>query len=86
MNGSTVAAEGGSASGPGGADGRDRRLAGAHRLAIEMHRAGAAKTGTTTEFGAFQLEFVAQHPKQRHVIVDIDGPLLMVNLDRVSRL
>ena len=37
-----------------------------------------------SRIGAFQLKFVAQHSKHRCVAVDIDGPLLMVDLDRVG--
>ena len=49
---------------PDAVDGRD---AGAHRGAVEMHRAGAAQRHAAAEFRAGHAEHVAQHPKQRRV-------------------
>jgi hypothetical protein len=49
-----------------------------------VHRAGAAQSRAAAEFAALQVEFVAQHPKQRHVAVDIDGSINTVDLDRVG--
>ncbi len=40
-------------------------LAGAHRLAIDMDRAGAAQARAAAEFRARQLEMLAHHPQQR---------------------
>ena len=37
-----------------------------------MHRAGAAKSRAAAELAALQIQFVPQHPKQRHVAIDID--------------
>ena len=49
------------------ADQRDRHGAGAHRLAVDMHRAGAAGGDAAAEFGAGQFEVLAQHPEQRRI-------------------
>ena len=46
-------------------------LAGAHRLAVEMHRAGAAQRHAAAELGAGQAERVAQHPQQGCLRIDI---------------
>src|SRR5580704_12293969 len=43
----------------------DRRLARAHRLAVEMHRAGAAHAGAAAVFRAGELEVLAHNPEQR---------------------
>src|ERR1700734_230963 len=43
----------------------DRRLARAHRLAVEMHRAGAAHAGAAAVFRAGELEVFPDHPQQR---------------------
>ena len=51
---------------------RHRRLAGAHRLAVEMHRAGAAQADAAAEFGAGQLEMLANHPQKRRVAIGVD--------------
>ena len=48
------------------------KLAGTHRHAIDMHRAGAAPGNAAAIFGACQAEFIAQDPEQRHVRLDID--------------
>ena len=45
----------------------DRRDAGAHRLAVDQHRAGAALRQPAAELGAVELEIVAQHVEQRRV-------------------
>jgi hypothetical protein len=66
------------------ADRGDRGDTGAYRSSAEMNRAGAAQTGATAEFRTLQIEFVAQHPKKRHLAIDINRPLLVVNLDRKS--
>src|SRR5580704_14142372 len=44
---------------------RHRRLARAHRLAVEMHRAGAAHAGAAAVFRAGELEMLPHHPEQR---------------------
>src|SRR5580704_5467694 len=43
----------------------DGRLARAHRLAVEMHRAGAAHAGAAAVFRAGELEVFPDHPEQR---------------------
>src|SRR6185295_516029 len=60
-------------------DGRDGRLAGTDRAAIEVHRAGAAQAGAAAELGAFQVEDITDDPQQRHVRRDIDSRGLSVN-------
>jgi len=45
----------------------DRRDAGTDRLAIDQHRASAALRQAAAEFGAVELEVVAQHVEQRRV-------------------
>ncbi len=66
------------------ADGRDRRQAGARRLAVEMDGAGAAEPDAAAELAALQVQFVAQDPKQGRIPVDIDGSLQAVHLDRIG--
>ena len=44
------------------ADGAHRQDTGAHRLAVQMHRAGAALRDAAAEFGAGESHDVAQHP------------------------
>src|SRR5919198_772926 len=48
------------------ADGRDRRHAGADRLAVEMHRAGPALRKPAAEMWIVQTDVVAQRIEQRH--------------------
>jgi len=45
------------------ADAVDRRLAGADRLAVDMHGAGAAQRLAAAELGPGHTEHVAQHPQ-----------------------
>ena len=66
------------------ADGGDRRQTGTRRLPVEMDGASAAEPGAAAELAALQIQFVAQHPKQGHIAVDIDGPLQTVHLDRIG--
>ena len=49
---------------------RQRRHAGAHGLAVDVHGAGAAGRHAAAELGAAQVEHVTQHPQQRHRRVD----------------
>src|SRR5690348_1000309 len=51
----------------------DRRRAGSHGRAIEMHRACAAQRHTASELGAGHVERITQHPEQRGVGRDING-------------
>jgi hypothetical protein len=62
-------------------DAVDRRYARANRHAVDMHRAGAAKSHPTTEFGARQADDIAQDPEKRGVIVGIDRMLHTVHVD-----
>ena len=71
-------------------DGRDRLardlahrgLAGAHRLAVDMDRAGAAQAGAAAELGAGKLQVLAHHPEQGRVGVDFDACRLAVDRKR----
>src|SRR6195952_4417548 len=54
------------------ADILDRRLAGAHRLPVEMDRAGAALGDAAAILGARLVEMVAQDPEERRLGVGID--------------
>ena len=65
--------------------GADRHRAGAHRLAVDMHRAGAALRDAAAEFRAGQADHVAQHPKQRRIGLDIDLLGRSVDFDRDHR-
>ena len=49
----------------------ERGHAGAHGLAIDMDRAGAAQPGAAAEFRPGEPEFVADVPEQRHVRVAV---------------
>src|SRR5215469_15183760 len=54
------------------ADIADLRLAGAHRIAVEMDGAGAAERQAAAELGAGEVELVAQGPEEGHVGLRID--------------
>src|SRR5579864_8607042 len=54
-------------------DGADRCNAGASGAAVQQNRAGAALTEAAAEFGAAQLEFVAEHIEQRRGRINIHG-------------
>src|SRR6202043_2889973 len=45
-------------------DGRDREYAGAHRVAVQMHGAGAALADAATKLCAGQRQHVTQGPKK----------------------
>ena len=55
---------------------------GTDRHAVHQHAAGAAGTDPTAVFGAVETQLVAQHPQQRHVVVDSDAVLGAVDRDR----
>ena len=55
------------------------RHAGAHRLAANQDRAGAAGADTAAVLGAFQVQHIAQDPKERRVGRHIDRPDLVVH-------
>ena len=50
----------------------DRQQAGALRLALDEHGAGAAETAAAAEFRAGQAGVVAQVPQERHVFVAVE--------------
>jgi hypothetical protein len=47
--------------------------------AADLNRARAALGHAAAILGANEAEMVAQHPEQRHISVDIHGPLLAVD-------
>src|ERR671931_1237494 len=49
----------------------NRERARAHRLAIHMHRAGAALRDATAELRTLDIELVPQHPQERHLRLDV---------------
>ena len=51
---------------------RRRKLASSQRFAVFQNRAGAANADAATEFCAGQAKLVAQDPKQRRVVINID--------------
>jgi len=55
------------------ADRRERRDAGADRLTVKMHGAGAALRQPAAKMQIIQTESVAQRVKQRHVRIGGDG-------------
>ena len=59
----------------------DVHLAGAHRLAAQMHGAGATQAAAAAELGAGQSQFVADHPEQGYVGVAVIGVVLSVHLE-----
>src|SRR5580704_16234 len=65
------------------ADRRDRRDAGADRLAVEMHSAGAALGEPATEMRIVQAEIVAQRIEQRHVLVRLYGAHLSIDVEGI---
>ena len=60
-------------------------VAGAHRLAVHMHRAGAAHADAAAVLGARQVEVVAQDPEQRHPRFDIDFVDAAIDVEREHR-
>ena len=58
-----------------------RRDAGAHRLAVHVHRASAAGGDTAAKFGAGEVELVAQHPQKRRGRVGISVGALAIDLE-----
>src|SRR5262249_23751201 len=63
-----------------------RGLAGAHRDAVEMHRAGTAQSRTAAGLGAGHLQLLADDPEQWGVVRRIDLARLTVDdeCDHVS--
>jgi len=63
----------------------DRMRAGAHRRAVDMHRAGATGRDAAAELRADDVEILAQHPQQRLVGECIDLAPLAVDRERDHR-
>src|SRR5258705_7028341 len=60
---------------------RGGRAARAHRLAVDVHGAGAAEGHPASELGAGQAESVAQDPEQRRGRVGVDTSRLAVDIE-----
>src|SRR5712692_1673085 len=60
---------------------RYRYPARAHRLAVEVHRTGAASCDATAVFGAGQPDLLPDHPQQRCIRVDVDLVGLAVDIE-----
>ena len=60
---------------------RNGNLAGAHGLAVDVHRAGAAQAGAAAEFGARELEVLAHHPEQWRVGLSLDARRLAIDCE-----
>ena len=50
----------------------DRQKTRAHRIAVDMHGAGATLGDTAAIFRARHAKHIAQHPQERRAAVDID--------------
>src|SRR5581483_6279741 len=57
------------------------RDAGAHRLAVEVHGAGAALRQPAAEMRIVQPEIVTQRVKERHVRIGVDRVILAVDVE-----
>ena len=63
-------------------DGRERHHAGAHRLAVEMHGAGAALGEAAAEGRTVESQVIAESVEQRHLgIVDRHGDRSTVDIE-----
>src|SRR5262249_32826668 len=60
---------------------RHRRHAGAHRLAVDVHGAGAALRQPAAEMRVVERELVAQRVEQRHVGIGVDRVDLAVHVE-----
>ena len=58
--------------------------AGAHRLAVDQHGAGAADAVLAADMGAGEPQLVAQAIGQRQARLDVDADLLAVDLEFAS--
>src|SRR5262245_8457300 len=65
----------------GSADCRNRRDAGADRLPVEMHGAGAALRKAAAEMRIVEAEVVAQRIEQRHIGIGVDRVDLAVDVE-----
>src|SRR5438034_2415666 len=61
--------------------GSELRGAGAHRLAVDMHRARAAECRAAAELGTGELELIADHPQQRRAVLRLRGDRLAVEIE-----
>ena len=59
----------------------DRQKTRAHRVAVDMHGAGATLRDAAAVFGARHAKHIAQHPQERGVTVDIDVVCRTVDFD-----
>src|SRR5205814_6502138 len=60
---------------------RDRCDAGAHRLAVDVHRAGATQRHAAAELGPRETELVAECPQQRGLAGQVDSLALAVDVE-----
>src|SRR5262249_8101343 len=60
---------------------RHRRHAGSHRLAVDVHGAGAALRQAAAEMRVVERELAAQRVEQRHVGIGIDGLDLAIHVE-----
>ena len=63
-----------------GADGINRRDAGANRLAVDPNRSGAALGEAASEARIFQSEIVAQRIEQRHIRICFNRMRLAIDI------
>src|SRR5262245_39142853 len=59
----------------------DRHAAGAHRHAVDMDRAGAALCNAASVFGSRQSDVLADCPKKRRIVFDVDADCLAVDVE-----
>jgi hypothetical protein len=60
---------------------RNGNLAGAHGLAVDVHRASAAQAGAAAEFCARELELLAHDPEQWRVGLSLDARRLAIDCE-----
>ena len=59
----------------------ERSLAGSHRFAIDVNRAGATETGAAAEFRTGHLQLFADGPKQRRIVRRLDGHIPSIDVE-----
>ena len=59
----------------------ERGLAGSHRFAVDVNRAGAAQAGAAAEFRAGHLQLFADGPEQRRIVRRLDGHIPSVDIE-----
>ena len=57
----------------------DRQAARPHRLAVQVHGAGAAKSRAAAELGPGEVEDVAKDPEERHLGRNVQLEVLSVD-------